>query len=125
MLSSTDWEGIKGSDRLDSREIQQAYDDLMEELEIEERQAEEDEQEFIDAVDELRGELSEWDYGAFLIAEDDFEDYAREFASDIGAITGDEAWPANCIDWEKAASELQHDYTSVSFLGYDYLTRST
>jgi len=123
-MQTTDWNSIKGSERLDSREIQEAYDSLLLDIEIEEREADEDEQEFIDAVDELRDEVSEWEFGAFLISEDDFENYAREFASDIGAITGDEAWPATCIDWEKAASELQMDYSGVSFLGYDYLTRS-
>lgn len=58
-----------------------------------------------------------------LIAESDFEDYARELAEDIGAIPDDAAWPCTCIDWEKAARELQVDYSSVTYDGTDYLYR--
>lgn len=66
---------------------------------------------------------SEWTYGLQLIADSYFETYAREFAEDIGAISGDERWPATCIDWEKAASELQYDYSSVDFDGETYWYR--
>lgn len=74
---------------------------------------------------ELRDEInsSEWTHGLQLIADSYFETYAREFAEDIGAISGDERWPATCIDWEKAASELQYDYSSVEFDGETYWYR--
>lgn len=62
-------------------------------------------------------------FPAQLIAESDFEDYAREFAEDIGAIPDDAQWPCTCIDWEKAARELQVDYSSVTYDGTDYLYR--
>jgi antirestriction protein len=58
-----------------------------------------------------------------LIAESDFEDYARELAEDIGAIPDDAQWPCTCIDWEKAARELQVDYSSVTYDGTEYLYR--
>jgi hypothetical protein len=58
-----------------------------------------------------------------LIPEDDFEDYARELAEDIGAIDPDASWPLNCIDWAEAARMLAQDYTNVSFDGTDYLIR--
>jgi hypothetical protein len=58
-----------------------------------------------------------------LIAESDFEDYARELAEDIGAIPDDASWPCTCIDWEKAARELQTDYSSVTYDGTEYLYR--
>jgi hypothetical protein len=65
----------------------------------------------------------DWEHGATLICESYFEDYARELAKDIGAITGDESWPATCIDWEQAAKELQMDYTSVEFDDVTYYMR--
>lgn len=71
-----------------------------------------------------RGRYSEdWQYGATLIRGTYFEDYARQFAEDIGALEGCDRWPATCIDWEKAASELQCDYTAVDFDGVGYWVR--
>ena len=49
-------------------------------------------------------ESSGWQYGIQFIDEDDFEDYARELAEDVGAIQDDMNWPCNCIDWERAAN---------------------
>src|SRR5438067_2318189 len=49
----------------------------------------------------------------FFIADYNFEDYAQELAEDIGAIGRDNQWPVTCIDWDRAASELQYDYASV------------
>ena len=71
-------------------------------------------------ADEAGGYAPDWRHGATLIRDSYFETYARELAEDIGAISGDEKWPCTCIDWEKAASELQMDYTSVEFDGVTY-----
>lgn len=73
--------------------------------------------------DEASGYAEGWRYGATLIRDDYFEDYARELAKDIGAISGDEAWPCTCIDWEQAADELKQDYTCVDFAGTEYWVR--
>lgn len=75
----------------------------------------------VDLEEEINS--SEWKHGLALIADSYFEQYAREFAEDIGVISGDERWPATCIDWEKAASELQMDYSSVDFDGETYWHR--
>lgn len=61
--------------------------------------------------------------GATLIPESEFEDYARQLAEDIGAISADFGWPMAHIDWEAAADALAMDYTSVSFDGDDYYYR--
>jgi hypothetical protein len=58
-----------------------------------------------------------------LIADSDFEDYARQLAEDIGAVPSDGSWPVSCIDWERAADELRADYTTITYDGEDYLTR--
>jgi len=65
----------------------------------------------------------DWQYGEALIRDSYFEDYARDLANDIGAINSDASWPNDCIDWERAARELQMDYTCVDFDGVDYWVR--
>jgi antirestriction protein len=62
-------------------------------------------------------------YPVTLIRDSYFEDYAQELADDIGAVPDNATWPNNCIDWERAARELQQDYTSVEFDGDTYWTR--
>jgi hypothetical protein len=61
---------------------------------------------------------------SILIAESDFEEYARELADDLGMIDNSASWPMNCIDWSQAADELRVDYTSVTFDGIEWLIRS-
>lgn len=108
--------------RLDSRDLIAWLEEFEDD---EEMQADEDAQEIAGAIRALADAgLEDWEYGAALIREDEFEDYAREIAEDIGAIgTETSQWPLYCIDWEYAARELSMDYTSVSFLGYDYWAR--
>ena len=65
----------------------------------------------------------DWIYGSTLVREDHWEDYAREYAEDIGALDDNARWPADCIDWEKAASELAMDYTTIEFGGHDWYAR--
>lgn len=73
----------------------------------------------------LRDEVGdEWPYGAQLIPESDFEDYARDLAEDCGAFPVDGLqWPYTCINWEWAARELSHDYSLITFDGDDYYVR--
>ena len=54
----------------------------------------------------------------------DFEEYAQEFAEDIGAIGKTLEWPAYCINWEHAAKELKMDYSEVTIDGHGYYFRS-
>lgn len=74
--------------------------------------------------DEARG-YSDWQYGATLIRDSYFADYARDLAEDLhGGKIRDAEWPMSHIDWEAAADALQQDYTCVSFDGVDYWVRS-
>lgn len=66
---------------------------------------------------------SDWQYGAQLIRDSHFEDYARELAEDTGAVSRDAQWPLQHIDWEKAANELKSDYSAVEFDGVTYWVR--
>ena len=58
-----------------------------------------------------------------LINDNYFEDYTRDFASDIGAIDKDTSWPCNCIDWDQAVRELQMDYTCVEWESVTFWVR--
>lgn len=66
---------------------------------------------------------ADWRHGETLIRDSYFRTYAEELANDIGAINSDQSWPNNCIDWERAARELQVDYTAVDFNGVTYWVR--
>lgn len=75
----------------------------------------------------LQGEAegySDWRHGVALIRDSHFKDYVRELAEELhGDKMRSAEWPFDCIDWEKAATELQQDYTSVDFDGVDYWVR--
>lgn len=78
-----------------------------------------------DVLANLPGETVEGrhSWGVTMIPEDEFEDYARELAEDLGAIDSDAAWPASFIDWPRAAAALAQDYSEVEFDGTTYLCR--
>lgn len=136
MARGLDWQSVSdiGGNILDSRDIEE----LIEELEGEEESAKPDEDAAPDAekpepMDEDRAELlkclrsmrddvgsSEWSHGLTLIHDTYFEEYAQEFAEDIGDVKHAAQWPYTCIDWEKAAQELQYDYSSVDVDGQTY-----
>ena len=67
--------------------------------------------------------IEDWQYGAVLIRDDYFGDYAEQLADDLLLIPDGLSWPLTCIDWEKAARELQYDYTAYEFDGDTYWVR--
>ena len=75
-------------------------------------------------IDALAEDISDWQYGAGLIREDYFTEYAQGLAEDIGAIDPKASWPLSCIDWEAAAAALKQDYTEVEYLGMTYYVRA-
>ena len=83
-----------------------------------------DERTELDTLTELSADASDnspdWEYGAALIRDNYFEEYAKGLAEDIGAIDHNATWPMTCIDWQQAARELQGDYTAVDFGGVTY-----
>jgi hypothetical protein len=77
-----------------------------------------------DFVAEGENSAEDWTHGATLIRDSYFEDYAQELAEDLnGKAIRDAQWPFSCIDWTKAAEELQQDYTSIEFDGVTYWVR--
>ena len=74
-------------------------------------------------AEEAEGYSPDWNYGATLIHEDHFTEYAKRLAEDIGAVGAEDRWPGNHVDWEAAANELLIDYTAVEFDGVTYYVR--
>lgn len=110
-------------DVIDSRDVIERINFL----ESDEESLDEEGKTELKVLKELEEEASgspDWKYGETLIRDSYFEDYARELADDIGAVDSKAGWPNNCIDWEKAAEELQQDYMSVNFDGIDYWIRA-
>lgn len=73
-----------------------------------------------------KGGVEPWEGGWYpvrLIKNSYFRDYAEELARDCGMVKDSTGWPNNCIDWEKAAGELQWDYSSVDIDGVTYWYR--
>jgi hypothetical protein len=83
-----------------------------------------DEQARYDDISNLQQQLHndlyiEANHGEFLIAEEDFKEYAMCCAEETGAKIS--TWPYNCIDWDRAADELLPDYSSYEFDGQTWL----
>jgi len=76
-------------------------------------------------ADEASG-CADWQYGETLIRDSYFQQYAEELADDCGMVDAkvSSRWPYTCIDWERAAEELQQDYTSVEYGDVTYWIRS-
>jgi hypothetical protein len=119
-------------DIIDSRDViariaelesdREAYEDVVPWAEAHPDDAEE-----LAALEALAAEgegCADWRHGQALIRDDYFETYAQQLAEYCGMIQDNAAWPYTCIDWERAASELQHDYTSIDFDGVTYWVRS-
>lgn len=65
----------------------------------------------------------DWEYGALLIADHAFVDYAQEWAHDAGLVDADAPWPSYYIDWVKAARDLRMDYCGIDIGGTTYWVR--
>ena len=108
-----------------TEELETAVEDAQSTLDDAAAEFGDDEQTELAELDELESEIGrEWRHGETMIPENDFEDYARELADDIGAIDKNAGWPCTCIDWEQAAKELAMDYTTVTYQGDDYYVRA-
>lgn len=118
---------LAGQDIIDSRDIIEALKTFegMERAEI----IEEYDEAEADLVAEARAfeedpPCVDWSHGEGMIRESYFTRYAEQLADDLGCINGDAKWPMNHIDWEAAARDLKHDYTTIDFGGDTYYVRS-
>lgn len=74
-------------------------------------------------AEEGENSAEDWAFGATLVRDSYFTEYAQQLAEDIGAISKDAAWPTCHIDWDAAAASLQQDYSQVDFDGVTYWVR--
>ena len=116
-------------DLIDIREVIERFEEL--ENDKENASADFDEEEY-QALDNLLLQLKgsggdeEWRgdwYPIMLIRETYFETYAEQLAEDCGDLDENPRWPYTCIDWERAAKELQYDYAACEFEGIIYYYR--
>lgn len=112
---------------IDTRDLIARMADI--EAELEDEDLDEDERTALaEELAEIRAAedagIPDWPYGAALIREDYFTEYAQELAEDIGAISRDATWPSSYIDWEAAAEALKQDYTTVELAGFTYYARA-
>ena len=115
-------EVTNGDDVIDSRDVIERISFL--EGKDDRDESDDDELETLkNLADEAQGYCADWEYGETLIRDSYFKEYAEQFAEEIGAIDSNATWPNNCIDWDRAARELQQDYTSIDFDGVEYWTR--
>lgn len=116
-------------DVIDSRDVVKRLEAYREALEAAEEESDEwnelnDEVEALEALEALEDAgIPDWKFGATLIKESHFREYAEQYAEDIGAVNSDATWPNCHIDWEAAADTLRTDYTEVEYRGTTYLVR--
>lgn len=82
-------------------------------------------QEKLDELENLASEVTDFECGAPLIHENDWQDYCEDFARDVisGYSENEANWPYTYIDWDQAASSLKQDYHEVEYRGETYLAR--
>lgn len=114
---------IDGEDSREYREAEEAYDTAYITLTEWDNSDEAEELRALTALaDEGSNSSDDWTYGATLIRDGYFADYAEELCKDIGDL------PQNIpdyivIDWEATAENLKQDYTEVDFDGETYWVR--
>lgn len=113
---------------LNLHELASEWEDLYNESMDDDNELDSDDIERMEKLQELADELGYSDLIAAshdsidLIEESDFEDHARDLAENVSNIDLS-IWPATCIDWEKAAEELQSDYSTIEWDGGTYYVR--
>lgn len=107
-------------------DVEDGYSFEVEEKEVPDLDDEQREElEALDALfaNDLPAYDGDYNGGVTLIEKAGFEDYARQYAEDTGAIKDGVGWPYDHIDWEAAADAMAMDYAEIEFRGVDYLFR--
>ncbi len=104
-------------------EAGEAVDDAQKELDRANEEFGADEQKELASLEDVENEVGDLRH-AHLIHEDDFEDYAQDFAEEYCDMKSAAQWPFTCIDWEKAARDLRMDFSTIDHDGETYLYQS-
>ena len=67
--------------------------------------------------------IPDWNYGATLIPESDWEEYVEDLMKDCGYISNDVPWWI-VIDWSATADNVAADYSTVDYDGDTYYYRN-
>ena len=78
--------------------------------------------EHIDEINELEYEITTFYFGETLIPEDDFTEYCKDMVEDYLYNVPD--FIKDNINWNGVASDLEVDYTNVTYRGESYLVRA-
>ena len=81
-----------------------------------------DDFEHIDEINELEEEISGFSFGETLIPNDDFTEYCKGMVEDYLYNVPD--FIKYRINWDGVASDLEVDYSSVTYQGESYLVRA-
>jgi hypothetical protein len=136
------------ADIIDSRDITDRLNEVIEEIEGMEEEVEENrsgdvltedgytkkyvdkneydelvvEKEILERIYDQGRYIDDWEYGVGLIAERYFVEYCIELVSDIGDLPRDIP-NYLVIDWEATAENLKQDYTEIDIDGTTYYVR--
>jgi hypothetical protein len=106
---------------IDTRELAEELATLHE---TDEEVLDDEDRERLEELESLAEEITEFYNGETLIHEDSWKQYVQQYAEETGAVPNDLQWPLYCIDWEYAASELEHDYVTVVYDSETYFVRA-
>ena len=79
--------------------------------------------EYIDEINELEDEITGFIYGETLIPNDDFTEYCKDMVEDCYNLKDVPDFIKYNINWDGVASDLEVDYSSVTYQGKTYLYR--
>ena len=100
---------IKHIDNSDNEDVEEWRDDKVYDFE------------HIDEINELEDEITEFPFGETLIHEDDFTEYCKDMVEDYLYNVPD--FIKDNINWDGVASDLEVDYSSVTYQGESFLVR--
>ena len=103
---------IKHIDNSDNEDVEEWRDDKVYDFE------------HIDEINELEDEITEFPFGETLIPNDDFTEYCEDMVNDCYNLKDVPDFIKDNINWDGVASDLEVDYSNVTYQGESYLVRA-
>ena len=115
---------------IDSRDIVERLEFLESEYSDFIENGEEEDFDYIEELESLRSIIedwsgvSDWEYGAFFVRDDYWEEYAEDLVREIGDLPRDfPQYIESHIDWGGVAEDIKQDYSPYVFDGVTYWCR--
>lgn len=80
--------------------------------------------EYIDEINDLEDEITNFIYGETLIPNDDFTEYCKDMVENCYNLKDVPDFIKDNINWKGVASDLEVDYSSITYQGERYLVRA-